>query len=187
MWEYKDYLEFPVRIKNIDLKLASIINNAIGGQAGELNACIRYYMQSFTMPDKLGKTLLREIATEEMAHVEILSHMYEALTKNATAEDYKKAGLEARYSERKNGLYPVNSFGDPYKAEYFSSTGDYIADLVEDMAAEQKARASYEAMMDLTNDPSVLGPLSFLRQREIIHYQRFAEALKHYQELNGQE
>ena len=182
MWEYKKQLEFPVHISKQNLKYAKILITQIGGYAGELGACIRYFMQAPTMPDLVGQNLLIEIATEEMAHIEILVAMIKGLTKGATHEDYKKAGVEDIYAERAKGIYPSDATGNPFSALTLASSGDVIADLTEDMAAEEKARAVYEHLMDLTDDPEILGPLSFLRQREIVHYQRFAEALKHYQE-----
>lgn len=181
MWEYKRMLEFPVKITKRDLRFAKILITQIGGYAGELGATIRYFMQVPTMPDEIGKNLLLEIATEEMAHVEILANMIDQLTKGATAEEYKAAGIEGQYAEHKNGLYPTDAYSVPFNAATLASSGDYITDLTEDLAAEEKARAVYEHLMDLTNNPEILAPLSFLRQREIIHYQRFAEALKHYQ------
>lgn len=185
MWEYKKYLEFPVHISKPDLGFAKILMTQIGGYAGELGACIRYFMQAPTMPDQLGKNLLTEIATEEMAHVEILIAMIKGLTAGATPEDFKKAGLEGLYADHGLGIYPTDAGDNPFTVKYLASSGDIIADLTEDMAAEEKARAVYENLMDLTDNPEILGPLSFLRQREVIHYQRFAEALKYYQEKNG--
>ncbi|MBQ9124493.1 MAG: manganese catalase family protein [Acholeplasmatales bacterium] len=182
MWEYKKQLEFPVHISKPNLRYAKILITQIGGYAGELGACIRYFMQAPTMPDLVGQNLLIEIATEEMAHIEILVAMIKGLTKGATYEDYKKAGVEDIYAERAKGLYPQDATGNPFSALTLASSGDVITDLTEDLAAEEKARAVYEHLMDLTDDPEILGPLSFLRQREIVHYQRFAEALKHYQE-----
>ena len=158
-----------------------ILITQIGGYAGELGACIRYFMQVSTMPDLVGKNTLLEIATEEMAHCEILAKMIECLTKGATAEEFKAAGIEGQYAEHKTGLFPTDTSTVPFSVAYLASSGDYITDLTEDLAAEEKARAVYEHLMDLTNNPEILAPLSFLRQREIVHYQRFAEVLKHYQ------
>lgn len=181
MWKNKKYLEFPVKITKKDLRFAKILITQIGGYAGELGACLRYFMQIPTMPDSLGKNLLMEIATEEMAHVEILATMINELTKGATVAEFKELNLEGQYADHKLGIYPTDTGTVPFSASTFASSGDYIADLTEDMAAEEKARAVYEHLMDLTDNPEILAPLSFLRQREIIHYQRFAEALKHYQ------
>ncbi len=185
MWEYKKHLEFPVHIRKPDLRFAKILITQVGGYAGELNACIRYFMQAPTMPDLVGRNLLTEIATEEMAHIEILIAMMKDLTAGCTEQDYKKAGIECLYADHGKGIYPTDAADNPYSAKLFASSGDVIADLTEDMAAEEKARAVYEHLMDLTDNPEILAPLSFLRQREIVHYQRFAEALKHYQEKDG--
>lgn len=182
MWEYKKYLEFPVHITKPDLKFAKVLITQIGGYGGELGACIRYFMQAPTMPDLVGQNLLTEIATEEMAHIEILIAMMKGLTAGCTAEDFKKAGVEGMYADHGTGIYPVDAGSNPFTVTYLASSGDVLADLSEDMAAEEKARAVYEHLMDLTDNPEILGPLSFLRQREVIHYQRFAEALKYYQE-----
>ena len=185
MWEYKKHLEFPVNITNKDLRFAKILITQIGGYAGELGACLRYFMQAPTMPDLIGQNLLVEIATEEMAHVEILVAMIKGLTRGATAEEFKQAKIEGLYADHGLGIYPTDAGENPFSALTFASSGDVIADLTEDMAAEEKARAVYENLMELTDNPEILAPLSFLRQREIIHYQRFAEALKHYKEKMG--
>ena len=187
MWEYKKLLEYPVKITKPDLKFASILISAVGGYPGELNACLRYFSQVKTMPDERGRNLLLEIATEEMAHVEILVEMIYQLTKDLKIEDYKVLQKEAMYVEHKKGIYPSDSFGNPYTVTYFASTGDYLADLSEDMAAEEKARSGYEHLMDLTNNPEILGPLSFLRQREIVHFERFKEAYNYYKKMNEKE
>lgn len=184
MWCYTKNLEFPVNITKRDLRFAKILITQIGGYAGELGACIRYFMQASTMPDSVGRDLLIEIATEEMAHVEILHKMIECLTKGATVEEIKSLQVEGNYAEHGFGIYPTDVGTVPFSVAYLASSGDVITDLTEDLAAEEKARAVYEHLMDLTNNPEILAPLSFLRQREIIHYQRFAEALKHYQEKN---
>lgn len=185
MWEYKKHLEFPVNITNKDLRFAKILITQIGGYAGELGACIRYFMQAPTMPDLIGQNLLVEIATEEMAHIEILVAMIKGLTRGATAEEFKEAKIEALYADHGLGIYPTDAGENPFSVLTLASSGDVIADLTEDMAAEEKARAVYENLMELTDNPEILAPLSFLRQREIIHYQRFAEALKHYKEKMG--
>ncbi|HIT49777.1 MAG TPA: manganese catalase family protein [Candidatus Pelethenecus faecipullorum] len=183
MWEYKKVLEFPVSISKRNLSFAKEVVTAIGGPGGELAAAIRYFMQAPTMPDKIGQNLLVEIATEEMGHVEILVALIKGLTQGATIDEIKAAGFDPIYADHGLGIYPTNATGDPFTVAYIASSGDPITDLNENLAAEAKARAGYEHLMDLTDDPEILGPLSFLRQREIIHYQRFAEALKHYQEI----
>lgn len=183
MWTYEKKLEFPVHITKRNLWFAKELITAIGGPGGELASGIRYLMQAPTMPDKIGQNLLVEIGTEELAHVEILVAMMKGLTEGATIEEIKKNGFESMYTDHGLGIYPTDASGNPFTVSFIASTGSPISDLNEDMAAEAKARAGYEHLMDLTDDPEILAPLSFLRQREIIHYQRFAEALKHYQEM----
>ena len=125
------------------------------------------------MPDNRGRALLTDIGTEELGHVEMISTMIYQLTKGATADEMKQAGLGSNFAEHGNALFPTDANGVPFTAAYFATTGDPLADLAEDMAAEQKARAVYENLIDLTNDPDVIGPLLWLRQREIFHYDRF--------------
>lgn len=137
------------------------------------------------MPDNRGKALLTDIGTEELGHVEMLATMIYQLTKDATPEEMKQAGLGSNFAEHGKALYPTDANGVPFTVAYFASTGDPLADLSEDMAAEQKARAVYENLIDLTNDPDVIGPLLWLRQREIVHYARFKELFEMYEkELN---
>ena len=182
MWKYEKKLQFPVNIKNKNVEMAKYIITQNGGYAGELGATLRYLNQRYTMPDDKGKAILSDIATEEMAHIEIISAMVYQLLDGATPEELKKAGLGSQYTEHKNAVYPQNANGIPFTAAYFAVTGDPLTDLAEDMAAEQKARTVYENLMDLTDDPDVLGPLSFLRQREVVHYQRFKELRNYYLE-----
>lgn len=133
------------------------------------------------MPDNRGRALLTDIGTEELGHVEMISTMIYQLTKGATADEMKQAGLGSNFAEHGNALFPTDANGVPFTATYFATTGDPLADLAEDMAAEQKARAVYENLIDLTNDPDVIGPLLWLRQREIVHYARFKELFETYQ------
>lgn len=187
MWHYEKRLEFPVCITKKNLSFAKQLISAIGGPAGELASAIRYMIQAPTMPDKVGQNLLMEIATEEFAHVEILIAMFKGLTKNATLEEVKKYGLESYYTDHGLSIYPTDASGNPFTVSYVASTGNPICDLNENLAAEAKAKASYENLMNLTNDEEILAPLAFLRQREVIHYQRFAEALKHYQDTKDRQ
>lgn len=182
MWLYEKKLQYPVEVKRKDLRMAKNIITQVGGPNGELGAALRYLSQRFTMPDNKGKALLTDIGTEELAHYEMVSTMVYQLMKDATIEEIKAAGLDGYYSDLGKGIYPVNASGVPFSATYFAVTGDSLADLSEDMAAEQKARAVYENLIDLTNDPDILAPLSFLRQREIIHYERFKELFDEYVE-----
>ena len=180
MWAYQKKLEYPVNIQNKDLKMAKYLSDQYGGPYGELNAALQYLNQRYTMPDDMGKALLTDIGTEELAHMEMIATMIHQLTKDASIEELEKAGLGAHYTAFDHATFPNNSSGVPYSASYLQTTGDYIADLESDMAAEQRARATYEHLMDLTDDKDILGPLSFLRQREIIHYQRFKELRNYY-------
>lgn len=182
MWKYDKKLQYPVNIVKPDLMMAKNIITQFGGSNGELAAALRYMTQRYTMPDDMGKALLTDIATEELAHVEIISAMVYQLMQGATLEELKCAGLDGHYTEHGIGLYPTNSQGYSFRVDYFAVTGDPIADLAENLAAEQKARAIYENLMDLTDRPDILAPLSFLRQREIVHYQRFLELYNHYLE-----
>ena len=180
MWKYEKKLQFPVNIKNKNIKMAKYIITQAGGANGELGAALRYMNQRYTMPDDYGKSELTDIATEELAHLEIISAMIYQLLDGATAEELEKEGLGPQYTEHKLGIYPENSNGVPFSVTYIAVTGDSMADISEDMAAEQKARATYENLMDLTDDPDILSPLSFLRQREIIHYERFKKLYERY-------
>ena len=142
---------------------------------------MRYFCQKFTMPDERGKALLNDIATEEMAHVEMIATMVYQLLEGTSIQELEDAGLIGYYTQHNRGIYPVDASGVPYTASYIESTGNYMADLASDMAAEERARVTYENLMNETNDPDLLGPLSFLRQREVVHYHRFKDLLEYYQ------
>ena len=180
MWKYVKTLEYPVNIKKKDLRMAKYLVTQYGGANGELAAAFRYLNQRYTMPDDKGKALLTDIGTEELAHVEIISIMIYQLMKDATLDELRGAGLDAHYAEHGKGLFPTDANGIPFTAAYFATTGDPVADLSEDMAAEQKARAVYENLINLTNDQDVIDVLLFLRQREIIHFNRFKELYDEY-------
>lgn len=180
MFKYEKMLEYPINVKKKDLKMAKLLVAQFGGPDGELSASLRYLTQRFSMPDDKGKALLSDIATEELGHVEMVCTMINQLIKNATIDELKRAGLDAWYTEHNKGLYPMDANGVPYTAAYIQSTGNPIVDLQEDLAAEEKARATYENLMDLTDDETLLAPLSFLRQREVVHYARFKELLEYY-------
>lgn len=180
MFRYQKVLSYPVNIRKKDLKMAKVLVTQYGGANGELAAALRYLNQRYTMPDDKGKALLTDIGTEELGHVEMLCTMVSQLIKGATPSELKAAGLDSHYAEHKNSLFPTDANGVPFTAAYFASTGDPLADLAEDMAAEEKARATYENLIDLTNDPDIIGPLLFLRQREIVHYTRFKQIFDEY-------
>ena len=180
MFKYVKMLEYPINIKKKDLKMAKYIVTQYGGPNGELGAAIRYLNQRYTMPDDKGKALLTDIGTEELGHVEMISTMLYQLTKDATPLELKEAGLGSHYTEHGNDLFPTDSNGIPFTTAYIAAVGDPLADISEDMAAEQKARAIYENLINLATDPDVIGPLLFLRQREVIHFNRFKELYKEY-------
>ena len=182
MWSYQKRLQYPINIKNKDLKMAKYLVTQYGGANGELGAALRYLNQRYTMPDNKGKALLTDIGTEELGHVEMLQTMIYQLTKDATVDELIEAGLGANFAEHGMGIFPTDASGVPFTVTYFATTGDVLADLSEDMAAEQKARAVYENLIDMTNDPDVVGPLLWLRQREIVHYVRFKELFEYYQD-----
>jgi len=180
MFKYTKMLEYPINIKKKDLRMAKLLMAQLGGPDSELSASLRYLCQRFTMPDEKGKALLSDIGCEELGHVEMIQTMISQLTKNASIKELKEAGLDPYFVQHKKGIYPVDASGVPFTASYFQSTGDPIVDLQEDMAAEEKARATYENLMDLTDDIDLLAPLSFLRQREIVHFNRFKELHDEY-------
>jgi len=180
MWKYVKTLEYPVNIKKKDLRMARYLVTQYGGSNGELAAAWRYLNQRYTMPDDKGKALLTDIGTEELAHLEIISTMIYQLMKDATLDELREAGLDTHYAEHGKGLYPTDANGVPFTVAYFATTGDPLADLSEDMAAEQKARAVYENLINLTKDQDVIDVLLFLRQREIVHFARFKELYEEY-------
>ena len=182
MWKYEKRLQYPINIKSKDLNFAKVLVTQYGGSNGELGAALRYLNQRYTMPDDKGKALLTDIGTEELGHVEMIGAMLSQLFSNATIDEIKKAGLESHYAEHKKGLFPTDSNGVPFTASYIATTGDPIADLEEDLAAEEKARAVYENLIDLATTDDIIGPLLWLRQREIIHYNRFKDLLNEYKE-----
>lgn len=183
MFKYAKMLPYRVNIKKPNLNMAKVIISQYGGPQGELGAALRYLNQRFTMPDDYGKALLTDIGVEELGHVEMICTMLYQLTKGATLEELKAAGMEAYYTEHGLDLFPANADGIPFTTAYISSVGDVIANITEDMAAEQKARAVYEHLIDLAEDEDVIGPLLFLRQREVVHYNRFKELLERYKKM----
>lgn len=181
MWNYQKTLQYPVNIKNPNPKLAGIVISQYGGPDGEASASLRYLSQRFSMPDEITKGLLTDIGTEELAHLEIVGTLVRQLTKNATTSQIEKSPLATYYVDHDKGVYLTSAAGNPFTAEYFAVKGDPIADLVEDLAAEQKARATYDNILRLSDDPDVNDVIKFLREREVVHFQRFGEALNHIQ------
>ena len=182
MWYYVKTLEYPINLKSCDLNMAKLIITQYGGPDGELGAALRYLNQRYTMPTNKSKGLLTDIGTEEMGHVEMLGTMVYQLMENASIEQIKAAGLAGHYADHGKALFYTDATGNPWTATYIQAKGDVIADLHEDMGAEQKARATYEWLINLTDDPDIKEILGFLREREVVHYQRFGEALMDVQD-----
>ena len=180
MYKYVKTLPFPVDIKKKDLKMAKYLISQLGGANGELGAAIRYFSQKYTMPDDKGRALLNDIATEELGHVEMISAMVYQLMKNASIEEIKEAGLGGYYVDHSKGVFPCDASGQSFTSSYFAVTGNPIADLIENMAAESKARVTYEHLIDLTNDEDLINPLLFLRQREVVHFKLFESLYQYY-------
>ncbi|WP_303804988.1 manganese catalase family protein [Ruminococcus flavefaciens] len=178
MWQYEKKLQYPVKIKTPNAKLAKVIISQLGGPDGELAASLRYLNQRYAMPYGEVKGLLTDIGTEELAHFEMISAILYQLTKDLSMEEIKKSGFDTYFVDHTTGIYPVAASGTPFTATYFQSKGDIITDLSEDMAAEQKARTTYDNILRLADDPDVRDPIRFLREREIVHYQRFGEAMR---------
>ena len=178
MWNYEKRLEYPINIKQTNPALAAMIISQYGGPDGELGASMRYISQRYTMPDRAVVGLLTDIGTEELAHFEMISTMVHQLTRNMTVEQLKGTPFEAYYVDHTLGIYPSSAAGVPFTAAYFQSKGDILTDLHENMAAEQKARTTYDNILRFADDPDVRDPIKFLRQREIVHFQRFGEALR---------
>lgn len=177
MWYYVKTLQHPINLKSKDLSLAKYLITQYGGPDGELGAALRYLNQRFTMPTNKSKALLTDIGTEELAHVEMIGTMVHQLMENASIEEIKDAGLAGHYADHGKALFYTDATGNPWTATYIQAKGDVIADLTEDMAAEQKARATYEWLMNLSDDAEIKKILGFLREREVVHFQRFGEAL----------
>ena len=178
MWIYEKRLQYPVNITETCPKTAQLIISQFGGPDGELAASMRYLSQRYSMPYREVAGLLTDIGTEELAHLEIICSIIYQLTKNLTAEEAKTAGFDGYYIDHTTGLWPQAAGGVPFNACEFQSKGDVITDLFEDMAAEQKARTTYDNILRVVTNPEVRDPIRFLRAREIVHFQRFGEALE---------
>lgn len=186
MWIYEKKLEFPVNIRNRDLKMAKCLMAQYGGPDGELAAALRYLNQRYSMPTGDTKALLTDIGTEELNHVEMICSMIFQLTDGASPDELKEAGLGGHFTQHGASLFPADANGVPFTTAYFQALGDPVTDLHEDMAAEQKARATYEHLIKLTDDHDVREILKFLRAREVVHYQRFGELLNKVYEYNAE-
>lgn len=178
MWAYEKRLQYPVNIKNPNPKLAKLIITQLGGPDGETGAAMRYLSQRYSMPYSKVKATLTDIGTEELAHMEIVSAIVYQLTRNLTPEQIKQSGFDTYFVDHTTGIYPIAASGTPFSATTFQSTGDVITDLTEDLAAEQKARLTYDNILRLVDDNDVKDPIRFLRQRELVHFQRFGESLR---------
>lgn len=164
--------------------MAQVILSQYGGPDGELGASLRYLSQRFSMPDTITKGLLNDIGTEEIAHLEMIGTIVYQLTRNLTEEEIKNQGFAPYFVDHSTAIYPASASGVPFSAAYLQSKGDAITDLTEDLAAEQKARATYDNILALADDPDVIDPIRFLREREIVHFQRFGEALRRVTDLS---
>ncbi len=178
MWIYDKKLQYPVKIKNPNPQLAQVIISQLGGPDGELAASMRYLHQRYAMPYDEIKGILTDVGTEELAHLEMVAAILHQLTRNLSEEQIKNSPFATYFVDHTTGVYPVAASGVPFDMKYVGVKGDVITDLNEDLAAEQKARTTYDNILRLTDDPDVREPIKFLRQRELVHYQRFGDALR---------
>ena len=183
MFAYEKRLQFPVKIKHTNPTIAKLIISQYGGPDGELSASMRYLAQRYTMPVKQVGGLLTDIGVEELNHMEIICSMVYQLTRDLTEEQAKTAGFDAYYIDHTKGIWPQAAASVPFTSLEFQSKGDALADIFEDLAAEQKARTVYDNLLRVIEDPDVRTPLKFLRAREIVHFQRFGEALEMTKEV----
>lgn len=184
MWIYEKKLQYPVRVSKCDPQMARFLIEQYGGADGELAAALRYLNQRYTLPDRVIG-LLTDIGTEEFAHLEIIATMVYKLTKDATPMQLRAAGLGGHFADHGYDLFPHNAAGAPFTVAYFAAKGDPVADLYEDIAAEEKARATYQWLIEMTDDVDLQDSLKFLRQREVIHAIRFREAVEILKDYNG--
>ena len=178
MFVYEKKLQYPVRIRNTNPALAKFIISQYGGPDGELGASLSYLSQRYSMPYPELKGLLTDIGTEELGHLEMIGAIVHQLTRKLSMEEIKKAGFDAYFVDHTAGVYPTAASGFPWSAASMAVKGDVIADLSEDLAAEQKARVTYDNILRLSDDPDVNNVIRYLREREVVHYQRFGEALR---------
>ena len=178
MWNYERRLEYPVNITESNAKLAQVIISQYGGPDGEMGASMRYLSQRYACPYREVSAILTDIGTEELAHLEMVATIVHQLTKDLSMDDIANSGFATYYVDHTLGIWPQAASGIPFSAYQFQSTGDIITDLMEDMAAEQKARTTYDNILRLIHDQEICDPIRFLREREIVHFQRFGEALR---------
>ena len=182
MWSYEKKLQYPVKIKNPNPAMAKLIITQLGGPDGELGAATRYLQQRYSMPYSQVQGMLTDVGTEELAHIEMISAIVYQLTRSLNPEQIKQSGFDTYFVDHTTAVYPQAASGVPFSAGSLQVTGDPLADLYEDLAAEQKARLTYDNILRLVDDPEVLDPIRFLREREIVHFQRFGDALRNTQE-----
>ena len=175
MWIYDKKLQFPVKIKNPNAGYAKIIISQLGGPDGEIGASMRYLHQRYSMPYDKVRGILTDVGTEELAHLEMVSAILYQLTKGLSPEELKRAGMDTYFVDHTAGIYPIAASGVPFDMKYVGVKGDVLADLNEDLAAEQKARVTYDNILRMVDDPDVREPIKYLRQRELVHYQRFGD------------
>ena len=175
MWVYDKKLQFPVKIKNPNAGYAKIIISQLGGPDGEIGASMRYLHQRYSMPYDKVRGILTDVGTEELAHLEMVSAILYQLTKGLSPEELKRAGMDTYFVDHTAGIYPIAASGVPFDMKYVGVKGDVLADLNEDLAAEQKARVTYDNILRMVDDPDVREPIKYLRQRELVHYQRFGD------------
>ena len=178
MWIYEKKLEYPVKIKNPNPRLAQIIISQLGGPDGELGASMRYLNQRYSCPYDRITGILTDVGTEELAHMEMMAAILYQLTRNLTPEQIAASPFAPYFVDHTTGVYPVAASGVPFDMKYVGVKGDLLTDLNEDLAAEQKARTTYDNILRMTDDPDVRDPIKFLRARELVHYQRFGDALR---------
>ena len=182
MWTYEKKLQYPVKIKNTNPALAKFIISQYGGPDGEIGASLRYLSQRYAMPNRKVAAVLTDVGNEELGHFEMVAAIVHQLTRDMTIDQIKAAGMEAYFVDHTAGVYAQAAAGFPFDALCFAVKGDPITDLTEDLAAEQKARTTYDNIIRMVDDPDVLDPIRFLREREIVHFQRFGEALRMVQD-----
>ena len=182
MWNYEKRLQYPVKITQPNAKIAQVIMSQYGGPDGEMGASLRYLSQRYSMSNRKVAGLLTDIGTEELAHLEIVASIVRQLTRGLSAKQLEEAGFAPYYIDHTAAIWPQAAGGIPFNACEFQSKGDPITDLTEDLAAEQKARTTYDNILRLVKDPEVCDPIRFLREREIVHFQRFGEGLRMIQE-----
>ncbi len=178
MWIYEKKLQYPVKIRNTNPKLAQVIISQLGGPDGEMGASMRYLHQRYSCPYNQVTGILTDVGTEELAHLEMVAAVIHQLTRNLTPEQIAGTPFATYFVDHTTGVYPIAASGVPFDMKYVGVKGDILADLNEDLAAEQKARVTYDNILRLTDDPDVRDVIKFLREREIVHYQRFGEAIR---------